>query len=162
MDRQTNRAYHEGHDFGFVNFVAFVVAPAAVAKSTRRTYLRFAANRGDCDDATVAKTASAAVDADLLAVSEHHALEPDDLLAVGELIAGARDHVTRLDRRPSPASRLHSIDRRPSDQPFLLLAAISLHLDDVTWEQALAIVVRMKGLGLHVDSSTGSVTATGG
>src|SRR5687767_16029949 len=86
-------------------------------------------NPGDRDDATVEKTASAAVDVDLLAVSEHHPLEPDDLLAVGELIAGARDHVARLNRRPSPASRLHPIDRRPADQPFLLLAAISLHLD---------------------------------
>jgi type II secretory pathway component HofQ len=37
---------------------------------------------------------------------------------------------------------------------------ITLHLRDVTWEQALAVVLRLKGLGMRVDA-TGSVTVTG-
>ena len=39
---------------------------------------------------------------------------------------------------------------------------ISLHLDDVTWEQALEIVLRMKGLSQRVDGSTRAVGAAGG
>jgi type II secretory pathway component HofQ len=38
---------------------------------------------------------------------------------------------------------------------------ITLHLRDVTWEQALDIVLRMKGLGKRVDA-TGSVTVSRG
>src|SRR5262245_2307455 len=53
----------------------------------------------------------AAVDVDLPAVGEHHVLEPDDLLAVGELIPGACDYVALLDRCPGPAIGLHSIER---------------------------------------------------
>jgi len=36
---------------------------------------------------------------------------------------------------------------------------ISLHLKDVTWEQALDIVLKMKGLGMRVDGNTRSVGA---
>ena len=38
---------------------------------------------------------------------------------------------------------------------------ITLHLRDVTWAQALDVVLRMKGLGKRVDA-TGSVTVTRG
>lgn len=38
---------------------------------------------------------------------------------------------------------------------------IDLHLEDVTWEQVLAIVLRLKGLEQHVDGSTRSVTVSG-
>lgn len=36
---------------------------------------------------------------------------------------------------------------------------ITLHLEDVTWEQALAVVLRMKGLAQHVDGDTRSMDA---
>jgi type II secretory pathway component HofQ len=36
---------------------------------------------------------------------------------------------------------------------------ITLHLEDVTWEQVLAIVLRLNGLEQHVDGDTRSVTA---
>jgi type IV pilus assembly protein PilQ len=39
---------------------------------------------------------------------------------------------------------------------------ISLRLNEVTWEQALALVLRIKGLQQHVDGNTRSVAATGG
>ena len=39
---------------------------------------------------------------------------------------------------------------------------ISVRLNDVSWEQALAIVLRMKGLQQHIDSSTLSVAVAGG
>jgi type IV pilus assembly protein PilQ len=38
---------------------------------------------------------------------------------------------------------------------------ITLHLRDVTWEQAFDIVLRMKGLGKRIDA-TGSVTVSRG
>jgi type IV pilus assembly protein PilQ len=38
---------------------------------------------------------------------------------------------------------------------------ISLHLVDVTWEQALDIVLRLKGLEQRVDGGTHSVAAAG-
>ena len=38
---------------------------------------------------------------------------------------------------------------------------ISLRLNDVTWQQALEIVLRIKGLQQHVDSDTRSVTLQG-
>ena len=38
---------------------------------------------------------------------------------------------------------------------------ISLRLVDVTWEQALDVVLRLKGLQRHIDSNTLSVTAAG-
>src|SRR5207247_6110311 len=44
-------------------------------------------------------TGLAAVEAQVLAVGQYDALEPDDLLAVGELIADARDYVAGLVRR---------------------------------------------------------------
>src|SRR5256885_9794747 len=74
-------------------------------------------------------TGLAAVEAQFLAVGQYDALEPDDLLAVGELIAGARDHVAALDRRLGPAVRLHPVDGGPTDQPLLHLAVISPNLD---------------------------------
>jgi type IV pilus assembly protein PilQ len=39
---------------------------------------------------------------------------------------------------------------------------ISLHLADVTWEQALEIVLRLKGLEQRISGNTRSVTAAGG
>ena len=39
---------------------------------------------------------------------------------------------------------------------------ITLRLDDVTWEQALDIVLRLKGLQQRVDGNTVSVTLAGG
>ena len=39
---------------------------------------------------------------------------------------------------------------------------ITLRLKDVTWEQALATVLRMKGLQQRVDGNTRSVAAAGG
>jgi type IV pilus assembly protein PilQ len=39
---------------------------------------------------------------------------------------------------------------------------ISLRLRDVTWEEALEVVLRMKGLQQRVDSYTRSVSAPGG
>lgn len=39
---------------------------------------------------------------------------------------------------------------------------ISLRLNDVTWEQALDLVLRIKGLQQHVDRNTRSVTSAGG
>ena len=41
----------------------------------------------------------AGVDAHFAAVGEDDALEPDDFLAVAELIARAGDHIARLQRR---------------------------------------------------------------
>ncbi len=38
---------------------------------------------------------------------------------------------------------------------------ISLHLEDVTWEQALDIVLRMKGLGMRIDGNTRAVAVSG-
>jgi type IV pilus assembly protein PilQ len=38
---------------------------------------------------------------------------------------------------------------------------ISLHLDDVTWEQALAVVLRLEGLEQYGDGGTRSVTVAG-
>src|SRR5438132_1132845 len=61
------------------------------------------------------KNALAAVNAQLPAVGQHHPLEPDDLLAVRELVADARDHVARPDRRLGPAVRLHAVDGRATD-----------------------------------------------
>jgi type II secretory pathway component HofQ len=39
---------------------------------------------------------------------------------------------------------------------------ITLHLDDVTWEEALDVVMRLKGLQMRVDSGMLSVTPKGG
>ncbi len=39
---------------------------------------------------------------------------------------------------------------------------ISLHLTDVTWEQALDVVLKLKGLEQRVEGRTRSVTAAGG
>ena len=39
---------------------------------------------------------------------------------------------------------------------------ITLRLTDVTWEQALEIVLRMKGLGYRIDAGGGTVTVTEG
>jgi type II secretory pathway component HofQ len=39
---------------------------------------------------------------------------------------------------------------------------ITLDLDNVTWEQALQVVLRLKGLQQHVDSDTRSVSRDGG
>ena len=39
---------------------------------------------------------------------------------------------------------------------------ITLRLTDVTWEQALEIVLRMKGLGHRIDSGAAMLTVTGG
>jgi type IV pilus assembly protein PilQ len=38
---------------------------------------------------------------------------------------------------------------------------VSLHLEDVTWEQALEVVLRLKGLEQHVDGSTRSIDVGG-
>src|SRR5712691_4974331 len=70
----------------------------------------------------------AAVEAQFLAVGQYGALEPDDLLAVGELIADARDHVAGLHCRLGPAVGLHPFEGGATDQPFLLLAVIGLNL----------------------------------
>jgi type II secretory pathway component HofQ len=39
---------------------------------------------------------------------------------------------------------------------------ITLRLDDVTWAQALEVVLRMKGLGYRIDSGASTLTVTGG
>jgi type IV pilus assembly protein PilQ len=39
---------------------------------------------------------------------------------------------------------------------------ITLHLDDVTWEEALEVVMRLKGLQMRVDSGMLSVMPKGG
>lgn len=39
---------------------------------------------------------------------------------------------------------------------------ISLRLNDVTWEQALVLVLRIKGLEQHVERNTRTVTTAGG
>jgi type II secretory pathway component HofQ len=39
---------------------------------------------------------------------------------------------------------------------------ITLRLTDVTWEQALEVVLRMKGLGHRIDSGAATLTVTGG
>jgi type IV pilus assembly protein PilQ len=39
---------------------------------------------------------------------------------------------------------------------------ISLRLHDVTWEQALALVLKIKGLRQQVEGNTRSVTGAGG
>src|SRR5439155_2574613 len=71
----------------------------------------------------------AAVEAHLLAVGQHGSFEPDDLLAVGKLIADARDHVAGLDRRLGPAVRFHPIDGGPTDQPLFGPAVIGPDLE---------------------------------
>jgi hypothetical protein len=48
VDRQTNRADHEGHDFGFVNVVTFVVPTFA------RTRRRLRRRRLDPQDPEIA------------------------------------------------------------------------------------------------------------
>src|SRR5438094_226356 len=71
---------------------------------------------------------AAGVEAHFLAVGQYGAFEPDDLLAVGELIADARDHVAGLHRRLGPAVGLHPVDGGATDQPFLLQAVTGLNL----------------------------------
>jgi type IV pilus assembly protein PilQ len=39
---------------------------------------------------------------------------------------------------------------------------ITLRLADVTWEQALEVVLRMKGLGYRIDRGASTLTVTGG
>src|SRR5262245_60183021 len=60
-----------------------------------------------------------AIEAHFLTVGEYNALEPDDLLAVGELIADPGDHVAGLHRRLGPAIGLHPIDGGTANLPFL-------------------------------------------
>jgi type IV pilus assembly protein PilQ len=38
---------------------------------------------------------------------------------------------------------------------------VTLHLEDVTWEQALAVVLRLKGLSMRIDGDTRTVDAGG-
>src|SRR4029450_3931589 len=73
--------------------------------------------------------ALAAVDLYLLAVGQHDALEPDDFLAVVELIADTRDHVARLDCRFRPAVPFHPADGGPPDHPLLRLAVFGPNLE---------------------------------
>ena len=42
--------------------------------------------------------------------------------------------------------------------PDSVTGNITLHLKDVTWEQALDVVLRMKGLGMRVDNGSRSLT----
>jgi type IV pilus assembly protein PilQ len=44
--------------------------------------------------------------------------------------------------------------------PDSVQGTITLRLRDVTWEEALDVVLRLKGLQRHVDSATRSVTVT--
>src|SRR5687767_13670154 len=60
---------------------------------------------------TDSRSGLATVDSDLLAVGHHDPFQPDDLLAVGELIANARDRVAGLDRRLCPSDGFHPVDR---------------------------------------------------
>jgi hypothetical protein len=46
--------------------------------------------------------------------------------------------------------------------PDSVQGTITLRLDDVTWEQALEVVMRLKGLRARVDSGAGTVTVSGG
>src|SRR4029453_10187481 len=71
----------------------------------------------------------AAVDLYLLAVGQHDALEPDDFLAVVELIADTRDHVARLDCRLGPAVPFHPAYCGPTDHPLLRLAVFGPNLE---------------------------------
>src|SRR6266550_1924454 len=77
---------------------------------------------------TVQSTGLLAVEAQFLAVGQYGTLEPDDLLAIGELIADARDHVAGLHCRLGPAVGLHPVDGGATDQPFLLPAVTGLNL----------------------------------
>src|SRR5687767_5798639 len=86
-----------------------------------------------CDDPGLLPT----VQAHLLTVRQHDTLEPDDLLAVGELISGACDHVSWLDGRLVPAVRFHPVNRGPTDQPLLHLALIRLDLERDHWVRVL-------------------------
>src|SRR4051794_24045437 len=68
------------------------------------------------------------VEPQFLAVGKDDALEPDDLLTVGKLIADARDHIAGFHRRPRPAVGLHAVDGGSPDQPFLRPSVIGLNL----------------------------------
>src|SRR6202047_5461467 len=69
-----------------------------------------------------------AVEAQFLAVGQYDALKPEDLLAVGKLIADARDHVAGLHHRLGPPVSLHPVDRGATDLPFLRPTVIGLNL----------------------------------
>ena len=73
---------------------------------------------GECGPRNAIHGLAGSVEAHFLAVGEYDAFEPDDLLAVGELIADARDHVAGLDRRLGPTVRLHPVDGGPPTNPF--------------------------------------------
>src|SRR5580692_5710960 len=72
---------------------------------------------------------AAGVYANLLAVGQYDTLKPDDLLAVGVLIADARDYVAGFHRRLGPAVRFHPDDGGAADLPFLRSAVIGLNLE---------------------------------
>src|SRR5262245_3548408 len=78
-------------------------------------------------DATQSK-GLAAVEAQFLAIRQDDALEPDDLLTIGELIAGARDHVAGFHRRLGPPVGLHPVDGGATDLPLLRLSFSVLYL----------------------------------
>src|SRR6185436_7070418 len=61
----------------------------------------------------------AAIQQHRLAVSEHHAFEPDDLLAVAELLPDSCQHVTGLDGCLRPAVGFHPVDGGAADLPSL-------------------------------------------
>ena len=78
---------------------------------------------------------------------------------------------------PRPATTTFNFDDIPVRSALQLIAeeghfnlvlsdsvqgTISLRLVDVTWEQALDVVLRLKGLQQHVERNTLSVTAEGG
>ena len=101
--------------------------------------------------------------------------------AAGSLAAAPPQATARLKKAPDTVQRgaktSFNFDNIPVRSALQLIAEeghfnlvvsdsvqgnISLRLNDVTWEQALALVLRIKGLQQHVDRNTRSVTTAGG
>ena len=103
-------------------------------------------------------------------------------LTLGVALAAAPSHAaTRAKATPATASRTavtrFHFNNVPVRSALQLLAeeggvnlivsdavqgTVTLHLDGVTWEQALAVVLRLKGLQQHVHGSTRTVSPAGG
>ena len=101
--------------------------------------------------------------------------------AAGSLAAAPPQATARLKKAPDTVQRgaktSFNFDNIPVRSALQLIAEeghfnlvvsdsvrgnISLRLNDVTWEQALDLVLRIKGLQQHVDRNTRSVTTAGG
>src|SRR5262245_29663767 len=75
------------------------------------------------------RTSATAVEEHLLAAGHHDLVQPQDLLAVGELVAGGGDDVARLERALVPPVGFHARGARAADVPLLDPAVLGLHVE---------------------------------